>query len=181
VSERKSLQPIPKFDSEDEEREFWATHDSTDYIDWSRAKLVKMPSENVDLMSLCGVLKPSVRGATAEDMKEAARLSRLDGREEAISFPLYERVALKRDIPEHDLRRGDVAVLVDHLPHPEGGEEGYVLEVFNALGESIAVVAVRESEIEALRSDEVLAVRPRRPVYSAPPGHKCPGYPKTAG
>ena len=76
-----------------------------------------------------------------------------------MSLPLYERVALKRDIPEHDLRRGDVAVLVDHVPNPEGGEEGYVLEVFNALGESIAVVAVRESEVEALRSDEVLAVR----------------------
>ncbi len=53
-----------------------------------------------------------------------------------------------------------MAVLVDHVPHPVGGEEGCVLEVFNALGESIAVVAVRESEIEALRSDEVLAVRP---------------------
>lgn len=77
-----------------------------------------------------------------------------------MSLPLYERVALKRDLPEHDLRRGDVAVLVDYVPHPEGGEEGCVLEVFNALGESIAVVAVRESEVEALRSDEVLAVRP---------------------
>ena len=77
-----------------------------------------------------------------------------------MSLPLYERVAFKSDLPEHDLRRGDVAVLVDHIPHPEGGEEGCVLEVFNALGESIAVVAVRESEVEALRSDEVLAVRP---------------------
>jgi predicted DNA binding CopG/RHH family protein len=38
VPERKSLKPIPKFESEDEEREFWATHDSTDYIDWSRAR-----------------------------------------------------------------------------------------------------------------------------------------------
>lgn len=28
---------IPKFTSEDEEREFWATHDSTEYFDWSRA------------------------------------------------------------------------------------------------------------------------------------------------
>lgn len=35
---QKNLKPIPKFDSEDEEREFWATHDSTDYVDWSRAK-----------------------------------------------------------------------------------------------------------------------------------------------
>src|SRR5947207_1820020 len=28
---------IPQFSSEDEEREFWSTHDSTDYIDWSMA------------------------------------------------------------------------------------------------------------------------------------------------
>ena len=28
---------IPCFVSEDEEREFWATHDSTDYIDWDEA------------------------------------------------------------------------------------------------------------------------------------------------
>ncbi len=65
-------------------------------------------------------------------------------------LPLYERVTLKRDLPEHDLRRGDVAILVDSVPHPEGGEPGCVLEVFNALGESIAVVAVRESDIETL-------------------------------
>ena len=30
--------PIPQFRSEDEEREFWATHDSTEYIDWSKAE-----------------------------------------------------------------------------------------------------------------------------------------------
>ena len=77
-----------------------------------------------------------------------------------MSSPLYERVALRRDLPEYNLRRGDVGVLVDRVPHPEGGEEGCLLEVFNALGESIAVVAVRESEVEALRPDEVLAVRP---------------------
>jgi len=33
----KKLKRIPVFINEDEEREFWATHDSTDYIDWSRA------------------------------------------------------------------------------------------------------------------------------------------------
>jgi predicted DNA binding CopG/RHH family protein len=38
MPERKSLQPIPKFESEDEEREFWATHDSTEHVDWSRAR-----------------------------------------------------------------------------------------------------------------------------------------------
>jgi len=74
--------------------------------------------------------------------------------------PLCQRVALKRDLPEDGLKKGDVATLVDHVPHPEGGEQGCILEVFNALGESIAVVAVRESDIEGLRADEVLAVRP---------------------
>ena len=29
---------IPHLNSEDEEREFWATHDSTEYIDWSKAE-----------------------------------------------------------------------------------------------------------------------------------------------
>jgi hypothetical protein len=77
-----------------------------------------------------------------------------------MSFPLYQRVALKRDLLEHNLRRGDVATLLDFVPHPENGEQGCVVEVFNALGESIAVIAVPESDLEGLRADEVLAVRP---------------------
>ena len=34
---------IPKFRDEDEERDFWASHDSTEYIDWSEARNVTMP------------------------------------------------------------------------------------------------------------------------------------------
>jgi len=34
----KKLKKIPKFKNEDEEREFWYTHDSTEYVDWSKAK-----------------------------------------------------------------------------------------------------------------------------------------------
>ena len=36
---------LPKFNSEDEERKFWASADSTEYLDWSSAKrrtLVKL-------------------------------------------------------------------------------------------------------------------------------------------
>jgi predicted DNA binding CopG/RHH family protein len=33
---------IPRFDSEDHEREFWATHDSRKYVDWSTAKRVTL-------------------------------------------------------------------------------------------------------------------------------------------
>ena len=42
---------IPQFSNEDEEREFWETHDSTEYIDWSKAE--KNPSFSR--------LKPSTR------------------------------------------------------------------------------------------------------------------------
>lgn len=33
----KKLKPIPRFKNEDEEDEFWSTHDSTEYVDWSKA------------------------------------------------------------------------------------------------------------------------------------------------
>ena len=29
---------IPKFHSEDEQRAFWASHDSTEYLDWGKAE-----------------------------------------------------------------------------------------------------------------------------------------------
>ena len=41
---KKELKEIPKFKTEDEEREFWATHDSTDYFDWDKAKRVVFPN-----------------------------------------------------------------------------------------------------------------------------------------
>ena len=40
-------------------------------------------------------------------------------------------------------------------------EPGYTLEVFNAVGETIAVVTLGESQLEPLRGDEVLHVRRR--------------------
>ena len=72
---------------------------------------------------------------------------------------LYQEVALTCDIPEKGLRAGDVAVLVDRVAHPTGGEEGAILELFNALGESIAVITVPVSAIEPLRADQIPAVR----------------------
>ena len=72
---------------------------------------------------------------------------------------LYEEVALTHNIPEENLEQGDVAVVVEYVPHPTGGEEGAILEVFNAIGESVSVVAVPISAIESLRADQVLSVR----------------------
>jgi predicted DNA binding CopG/RHH family protein len=41
---------IPKFKSEDEEREFWSTHDATKFIDLSQAQPARFPE-----------LKPSLK------------------------------------------------------------------------------------------------------------------------
>ena len=46
----KQLKKLPKFKDEKEEVEFWATHDSTEYINYSKAKKAIFPN-----------LKPTIR------------------------------------------------------------------------------------------------------------------------
>jgi len=60
--------PVPEFKSEDEEREFWDKHDSTEFVDWQSAQRRKFPN-----------LKPTLRTislrlpvAMIEDLKVLA-------------------------------------------------------------------------------------------------------------
>lgn len=76
-----------------------------------------------------------------------------------MTLELYKEVALTQDLSEHQLKVGDIATLIDFVPHPNHGETGCVLEIFNAVGESIAVVAVPISAIKTLQADEVLSIR----------------------
>ncbi len=69
---------IPKFKSEDEEREFWATHDSAEYVDWRKARKAVFSN-----------LKPSVKKISLrlpESMLEELKL-----------------LANKRDVPYQSL------------------------------------------------------------------------------
>jgi predicted DNA binding CopG/RHH family protein len=69
---------IPEFKSEDEEREFWATHDSTEYINWSKSERVTFSN-----------LKPSIKKISLrlpETMLEELKL-----------------LANKRDVPYQSL------------------------------------------------------------------------------
>jgi predicted DNA binding CopG/RHH family protein len=69
---------IPKFRNEDEEREFWATHDSTEYIQWNDGKKVVLSN-----------LKPSIKTISLrlpESMLEELKL-----------------LANKRDVPYQSL------------------------------------------------------------------------------
>ena len=72
------MNQIPKFKNEDEEREFWATHDATEYLDLSRARRVTFPN-----------LKPSTRTISV-------RLP------ESMLFEL-KHLANKRDVPYQSL------------------------------------------------------------------------------
>ena len=50
MPQQKRLQHIPTFEDEEQEREFWAAHDATDFIDWSKAQRLTL-----------GQLKPTTR------------------------------------------------------------------------------------------------------------------------
>ena len=76
-----------------------------------------------------------------------------------MAYELFTRVALREDFPQHKLRKGDVATIVERHEAAASVETGYSLEVFNAVGETIAVIVVSESQIEALLPGEVLHVR----------------------
>ncbi|NES97614.1 MAG: DUF4926 domain-containing protein [Desertifilum sp. SIO1I2] len=77
---------------------------------------------------------------------------------------LYQEIALNRDFPEYNLHQGDIATLIDYVPHPTGQEEGAILEIFNALGDAIAVVTVPISSIDILKPDDRLSIRRLAPA-----------------
>jgi hypothetical protein len=76
-----------------------------------------------------------------------------------MKYKLFTNVAFCKSIPQHGIKKGDIATIVDHHPAHNTDEDGYSLEVFNAIGQTITVVVVSESMIEPLRDDEILHVR----------------------
>jgi predicted DNA binding CopG/RHH family protein len=69
---------IPRFNSEEEERNFWRSHDSTEYVDWKKAERITLAN-----------LKPSVKTISLrlpESMLEELKL-----------------LANKRDVPYQSL------------------------------------------------------------------------------
>jgi len=43
-SKAPKLKPVPDFATEAQEREFWQTHDTTEYVDWSKGQRVAFPN-----------------------------------------------------------------------------------------------------------------------------------------
>ena len=86
------IKRIPKFRNEDEERELWASHDSTDYINWSEAKEIIMPN-----------LKPSLKTISI--------------RLPEIMIAELKLIANKRDVPYQSLMKMFLAERVEQELH----------------------------------------------------------------
>ena len=54
--------PLPKFLSEEQERKFWAEHDSADFVDWSSAERRAFPALRPTLRTISLRLPESMIG-----------------------------------------------------------------------------------------------------------------------
>ena len=61
---------------------------------------------------------------------------------------LFTDVILTGDLPDQDLRAGDVGTVVDHHSAP-GMEDGYSVEFFDMTGQTVGVVTVPTSLLRA--------------------------------
>jgi predicted DNA binding CopG/RHH family protein len=82
---------IPEFKSEDDERKFWATADSTEYLDWPSAKRVKLVNLKPSLKTISLRLPVSM----IEDLKVLAN-SRDVPYQSLLKVFLAERLARER-------------------------------------------------------------------------------------
>ena len=69
-------------------------------------------------------------------------------------FRELDTVVLDRDVPEHELRRGDLGAVVQVYP-PDGLE----VEFVTASGRTKALVTLREGDVRALGDRDLIAVR----------------------
>ena len=77
-------------------------------------------------------------------------------------YPLFAQVALATDLPEHQLKRGDTATIVEHYPMPNEDEDGYSLEGFHVPGITIEVAASQIISIEQWQQEEVILAKLRQ-------------------
>ena len=84
---------IPEFRNEEEEFEFWSKADSTEYLDWSKAKRVKLPNLKPTLRTISLRLPVSM----VEDLKVLAN-QRDVPYQSLMKVFLAERVAQERTV-----------------------------------------------------------------------------------
>ncbi len=89
------LKEIPTFRNEDEEREFWANQDSTEYVDWDKAEPV-----------IFSQLKPTTRSISLRLPLPMLNELRLLANKRDVPYQSLIKIFLKERIDE-ELRRGE--------------------------------------------------------------------------
>ena len=85
----KTLKKLPKFNSEAEEREFWLSHDSADYLDWSNARFVDFVN-----------LKPTSRSISIRLPEHMlSRIKALANRED-VPYQSYMKILIAQKLEE---------------------------------------------------------------------------------
>lgn len=67
-----------------------------------------------------------------------------------MTFPLFSQVQLTEDIPEFNLKKGNVGVIVEYYPMSQG-EDGYSVEGLIAQD----TVEVTESQIKLIKVEQI--------------------------
>jgi hypothetical protein len=75
-----------------------------------------------------------------------------------MAFEIYSDVILTTDLPDDDLKAGDIGTVVERHVVPEM-EDGYSVEFFDMMGQTLAVVALRASLLRSPTHADRPAVR----------------------
>lgn len=76
-----------------------------------------------------------------------------------IRYKLLDSVVLLHDLPEFELRSGDLGTVVE-IYEPDGLE----IEFVKASGETLAVITVTEKDVRPVESADIISVRSLSPV-----------------
>lgn len=76
-----------------------------------------------------------------------------------MTFPLFSRVILIKNLPDENLFAGDIGTVVEPHPATEDYPEGYEIEFFAATGETLSVVSVPATALRSATRHDVLHVR----------------------
>lgn len=79
-----------------------------------------------------------------------------------MTFHELDTVVLERDLPEHDLRRGDLGAIVH-----QHGPDAFEVEFVRASGKTQAVISLGGADIRPLQDEDLPAVRAVAPRGTA--------------
>ena len=96
-AKRAARKPLPRFANEDQERRFWAKHDTADYFDWSKAVRPTLP----DLRPSTAAISIRLPVPLLEELKALAN-------ERDVPYQSLMKVFLAEQVARQRRRKGKV-------------------------------------------------------------------------